>query len=187
MLAKLSEYDLKLAINVSLPQLIQINFIEKLSKIVKSMDLNPKRIILEITESIAMLETKQAIAQMESLKELGFEISIDDFGTGYSSFSRLYQMPLDELKIDTSFIRRLNTEKGLRIVQAIIQIGHALHLRLVAEGVEDLETYEKLKDLGVHNVQGYFIEKPMPFTQFLAFLQKKNNGKESDAKLTYEI
>lgn len=169
--ASLKNDSLNLAINVSLPQLYNLNFIENITNEARKNNVKPSNITLEITESVAMLEASQAISLMKELKERGFEISIDDFGTGYSSLSRLYQLPIDELKIDISFVKRIQTPDGLRIVKAISQIAQAAHLRTVAEGVEDEAAINVLSKLGIDVFQGYFFSAPIPPEKFIEYIK----------------
>jgi EAL domain-containing protein (putative c-di-GMP-specific phosphodiesterase class I) len=112
---------------------------------------------------------------MERLNELnraGFRIAIDDFGTGYSSLSQLHDMPVHEIKIDISFVRRIHTPQGLRVVQAIIQMAAAIRLECVAEGVEDAASAELLTQLGVNTLQGFHFARPMPLAEFDTWLRQ---------------
>jgi EAL domain-containing protein (putative c-di-GMP-specific phosphodiesterase class I) len=111
------------------------------------------------------------LPRLAALKQMGVCVAIDDFGTGYSSLSQLHEMQADELKIDISFVRRLDQPSGLSLVQAIINMASLFGMKTVAEGVEDNATAEKLRSLGVNCLQGYFFAKPMPRAEFLAWLQ----------------
>ena len=122
---------------------------------------------LELTEDILMVDNSHAIKITKSLKLIGYNLAIDDFGTGYSSFSHLKMMPIDELKIDRTFIRDIAKDvKDKAIVKAIVDMGHTLELKLVAEGAEDRAQIELLKEMGCDVVQGYYYSKPMCVEDF---------------------
>ena len=122
---------------------------------------------LEITESMLMKNMEETIDRLQELKNIGITLSIDDFGTGYSSLAYLKRFPLDMLKIDRSFIRNLETDPGNRvIVKTIIDLGHNLNLKLIAEGVENAEQQEALRELKCEYVQGFFFQKPLPAEDF---------------------
>lgn len=162
--------NLTLAVNVSKRQLFTPYFTERLLEEANAHNIPPTRIILEITESVAMLDVEHAADRLQALKQAGFHIAIDDFGTGYSSLSQLHEMRVDELKIDISFVRRLQEPNGLSMVQAIINLARALNLATVAEGVECQEAAAKLGELGVNFLQGYHFAKPMPIEEFEQWL-----------------
>lgn len=159
----------KLALNVSGRQIFHKNFIKDLMISLKRHGLTPKHIKLEITESLA-LQVNETEKILQKLSQLGFMLSLDDFGTGYSSLSRLHDMTTDEMKIDISFVRRIKTENGRAILESIVAMGKSMDLRLVAEGVEDLECAAILKKLGVHFLQGFYFSKPLPNQDCLKFL-----------------
>jgi diguanylate cyclase (GGDEF)-like protein len=152
--------DLKMSINVSKRQLFSADFIAELLADVQTYGLQPGNIILEITESVALTDVANADAHLLALAATGFTLSIDDFGTGYASLSQLHDLPIGELKIDISFVRRLHTEDGYRMVQGILGLAKALRLNTVAEGVEDLETAQLLSLMGVDLLQGYYFSRP---------------------------
>jgi EAL domain-containing protein (putative c-di-GMP-specific phosphodiesterase class I) len=110
------------------------------------------------------------LASLLRLRQIGFALSIDDFGTGYSSLAYLSRLPVDELKIDRSFIVQLHCPEQQAIVKAIIELGLILKLRLVAEGVEEAETCAVLDRLGCHEVQGYLIGRPLPVAEFFTWM-----------------
>jgi diguanylate cyclase (GGDEF)-like protein len=163
-------FDLGLAVNVSKRQLFMPEFTEKLIKDSQYFGIAPQRITLEITESVALMDVEFAMERLNELSRAGFRIAIDDFGTGYSSLSQLHDMPVHEIKIDISFVRRIHTPQGLRVVQAIIQMASAIRLECVAEGVEDAVTAEMLAQLGVNTLQGFHFAKPMPQADFDAWM-----------------
>jgi diguanylate cyclase (GGDEF)-like protein len=131
------------------------------------------QLTIEVTETDVMTDTVQASLTLAAIKKLGVRVAVDDFGTGYSSLSYLNQLPLDEVKIDRSFINRLLRDpQTSSIVRTAIDLSHALGLDAVAEGVEDQATLERLKLLGCDRAQGYFIARPMPADAVLPWLQR---------------
>lgn len=154
--------ELHLSLNISKRQLFAPEFVSNLIQDVGRHELPTSAVVLEITESVALLEVEFAEERLRQLVEAGFTLSIDDFGTGYASLSQLHELPVQELKIDISFVQRVHTPDGLRILQAIVQLGRALGLRTVAEGVEDIQTVNTLRDLDVDALQGYHFGRPVP-------------------------
>jgi diguanylate cyclase (GGDEF)-like protein len=167
-------YDLGLAVNVSKRQLFMPYFSEKLTLDAKEFNIPAQRITLEVTESIALLDVEFASERLNELNRAGFRIAIDDFGTGYSSLSQLHDMPVNEVKIDISFVRRIHTTQGMRVIQAIVQMASAMHLECVAEGVEDSMTADILTNLGVNTLQGFYFGKPMPMDDFTIWLNTRD-------------
>jgi diguanylate cyclase (GGDEF)-like protein len=176
-----SGHDLGLAVNVSKRQLFMPDFTAKLTRDAERFGIAPQRITLEITESIALLDVEFAAERLNELNIAGFRIAIDDFGTGYSSLSQLHDMPVHEIKIDISFVRRIHTPQGLRVVQAIIQMAAAMKLECVAEGVEDAATARLLSELGVNTLQGFHYAKPMPAMEFDVWLAAHSSGRANGA------
>jgi EAL domain-containing protein (putative c-di-GMP-specific phosphodiesterase class I) len=118
---------------------------------------------LEITETIAMGDADRSAVVLSELKALGVRLDIDDFGTGYSSLSRLQRFPVDTLKIDRSFISRMDTDNETReIVRIIVMLAHGLRLKVVAEGVETQVQADMLKEIGCELAQGYLYSRPVP-------------------------
>ncbi|MBU1396631.1 MAG: EAL domain-containing protein [Gammaproteobacteria bacterium] len=161
---------LKLAINVSKRQLMSVDFYPMLLDLVGRYGMSPTQIKLEITESIALDGIEQAKVYLQRLSDAGFTLSLDDFGTGFSSLSHVHELPLDEIKIDISFVRRIRTPEGAVLVKTIVDMGHAMQLALVAEGVEDLETATILQGMGVEMLQGYHFSRPMPKEECAGFI-----------------
>jgi diguanylate cyclase (GGDEF)-like protein len=152
----------KVAVNVSA---LQFNpaFIRSVQRILLETGLDPARLELELTEGVVMDDGKSTLQGLDELKELGVSLSIDDFGTGYSSLSYLSRFPLDELKIDRSFVIEFDkSENDASLVVAIIAMARSMNLRLIAEGVETLEQYRFLTRNGAHVIQGYLFSKPVP-------------------------
>lgn len=153
---------LSISVNMSLRQFFQDDLVETVANALKEAELEPQYLVLEITESLA-INVERAIPMLNSLKELGVQIAIDDFGTGYSSFNYLHQLPIDQLKIDQSFIRNLSKDlNNEAIVETIITLGHHLKLDLTAEGVETKEQLAFLQQHQCNGIQGFLISKPLP-------------------------
>jgi diguanylate cyclase (GGDEF)-like protein/PAS domain S-box-containing protein len=151
----------RVSINVSSKQFEEENFIARLEEILQKYDVKSGLIMLELTEGILIQNFKETIEKLHKLKALGISLSIDDFGTGYSSLSYLKQLPMDELKIDKSFIDDLTTDENDEIItQTIISIGQKFGLDVIAEGVETQEQFEKLHSFGCYLFQGYFFARP---------------------------
>ena len=131
------------------------------------LSLDPRYLELEITESMVMHHPEKTIAMLEKLNQMGIQLSIDDFGTGYSSLSHLKRFPVQKLKIDQSFVRDIHLDKNSEaIVQAVISLGRAMGLRVIAEGVETRQQLAFLCAHGCDEVQGYYFSKPLPFQEF---------------------
>jgi len=158
------------SINISQCQFNSSTLKGELFKAIEAFDVSPTRIKLEITESMLAGDLMGTVKQMEELKSQGFVFSIDDFGTGYSCLKHLSVFPIDELKIDKSFIDKvLNSASGQSIVQSIIGLGHSLNINIVAEGVESAEQLTILKSMGVNAVQGYLFAKPLTHSNYLTW------------------
>nr|WP_255573372.1 EAL domain-containing protein [Anoxybacillus sp. ST4] len=164
---------MKIGINISGVHFQQDDFVEQLSTIVKENDVHPRFFKLELTESTIMPNAEESVQKLVQLKQCGFKLAIDDFGTGFSSLSYLHRFPIDILKIDQSFIRRLSLySDDATIVSTIIMMAHNLHLAVVAEGVETEQQYAFLEEQRCDFAQGYYISKPMPFDELQPFIQE---------------
>lgn len=164
---------LKVAINISILQLMQDNFVNMILDVVKKKGLKPEYLELEITETILMEFVEQNMDKIKKLNDSGISISLDDFGTGYSSLTYLKELPFNILKIDKSFIDEVMTSKEKSILtSSIISFAHKLELKVVAEGVETKEQLDYLCDHKCDIAQGYFISRPMPKGEALDFLIK---------------
>jgi diguanylate cyclase (GGDEF)-like protein len=154
--------ELVLAINVSAKQFQQPNFVEEVSNAIQASGASPHLLKLELTESTVLGKVEETIARMHRLKALGISFAMDDFGTGYSSLQYLKRLPLDQIKIDQSFVRDLHQDPDdMAIVQTIIAMGRALSLQVIAEGVETVEHWRYLNKHQCHAYQGYYFCKPM--------------------------
>ncbi|MFK5894564.1 MAG: GGDEF domain-containing phosphodiesterase, partial [Pseudomonadota bacterium] len=163
-------HEIKIAVNISTQTLTQVAFIEFLKKTIVDFHTG-SFLIFEITENLFLAEYDRLSETLHTIRELGIILSIDDFGTGYSSLSRLKKLPVSELKIDCSFVMEMiNQQDDEIIVKSTIDLAHNLGLTVVAEGVENKATYDRLKELGCDTIQGYYISKPLPITLFNEFL-----------------
>ncbi|MDP3422526.1 MAG: EAL domain-containing protein [Burkholderiaceae bacterium] len=153
---------LSIAVNVSTRDLQDPGFASRVQQMVEASGIQPNRLRLEITESGLMEDARQSMALLHALSDIGLPLSIDDFGTGYSSLAYLQQMPVSELKIDRSFIDRLDTSPGTqRLVHAMVEMGHGLGLVVTAEGVETDAEKATITALGVDVMQGYLGSRPL--------------------------
>lgn len=159
--------NLALAVNVSAQQFRQHDFVDKVTALTHSHGVNPARLKLELTESVILSDVADVVAKMRALKDLGVKLSMDDFGMGYSSLSYLKQLPLDQLKIDQSFVRDIATNNNdAVIVQTIIDMAQNFRMDVIAEGVETKAQLDFLKQNGCLSYQGYLFSKPVPIDEF---------------------
>ncbi|WP_143870274.1 bifunctional diguanylate cyclase/phosphodiesterase [Catenovulum sediminis] len=157
-----------LSVNISPSLLLDRSFENNMMDILLAYGLTPSDIRLEITESIFMQNYELAIANLKSLRKLGFTIALDDFGTGFSSLNYLWKLPIDEVKIDKSFIANMSQDDSLfTMVESIIELCKKLKLEVVAEGVESRVEFNILKGLGCDTCQGYYYSKPLPSELFI--------------------
>jgi len=164
--------DLTLAVNVSTKQLRSPDFVTQVQRILLETGVRPALLKLELTESIVLENVEDTIAKMRELKLLGVSFSMDDFGTGYSSLQYLKRLPLDQIKIDQSFVRDIVSDPNdAAIVQTIIAMGEVLGLSVIAEGVETEAQREFLDLRGCHAFQGYLFGIPVPLPDFEARLK----------------
>jgi diguanylate cyclase (GGDEF)-like protein len=161
---------LRMAVNISMPQFRDPNFVDMVKNIITEFGVEPDRVELEITESVVMDEPQIVIEALQELKLFGVKVAIDDFGTGFSSMSYLQQLPLDRLKVDRSFVNEIKPGKSAFIAETIVTLGNKLGLSTIAEGVEKREQASYMLKLGCDEAQGYLFAKPMPYEQLLEFL-----------------
>ncbi|WP_018459014.1 EAL domain-containing protein [Bradyrhizobium sp. WSM4349] len=158
-----------IAINVSALQMRQKNFVEEVRAIIEQTGANPHRLKIELTESTLVSNVDDVIAKMGKLKAIGIGFSLDDFGTGYSALSYLKRLPLDQLKIDRSFVKDVLVDSNdAAIAQMIIALSRSLGLSVIAEGVETEEQYAFLARHGQLSYQGYLFGRPMPAEDFVS-------------------
>lgn len=161
----------KVAVNVSALQFSPA-FIRRVQEVLLESELAPSKLELELTEGVVMDDGQGTLQALCELKEMGVSLSIDDFGTGYSSLSYLSRFPLDELKIDRSFVIEYDkSENDASLVVAIIAMARSMNLQLVAEGVETLEQYQFLTSNGAHVIQGYLFSKPVTADELQPLLE----------------
>jgi EAL domain-containing protein (putative c-di-GMP-specific phosphodiesterase class I) len=158
--------SLSLALNISSRLLFKDDFIAQVQRILAETQANPRQLKLEITESLLLSDKREAAQRMQALQALGIRFSIDDFGTGYSSMAYLQQLPLNQLKIDQSFVRVLPEISSLAIVRAIMALAHSLGLEVIAEGVETQAQWDVLRDNGCQFFQGYLFSQPVAVAVF---------------------
>jgi diguanylate cyclase (GGDEF)-like protein/PAS domain S-box-containing protein len=163
---------LTVAVNVSPLQFRQPDFVEQVNQVLVASGANPRRLKLELTETMLLDDVEQAICKMAALKVRGVNFALDDFGTGYSSLSYLQRLPISQLKIDRSFVRDiLNSASDAAITRTIISLAHTMGLAAIAEGVETPEQFALLAELGCDAYQGYWFGRPMPVQAFESILQ----------------
>ena len=163
---------LSLAVNLSVRNLLEPNLADRVAALIAKAGVPPATLTLEITESGVMTDPEAAIAMLRGLRHVGVRLSVDDFGTGYSSLSYLKRLPVDEVKLDKSFVLNMTSDADdAAIVRSTIELAHNLGLQLVAEGVEDQETLELLAALGCDLVQGYHLARPMPADRLALLLR----------------
>ena len=171
--ASASHFDLQIAVNVSARQFQQADFVAQVRDVLTHSGANPSRLKLELTESVVLENVEDAIQKMTAIKRMGINFSMDDFGTGYSSLSYLARLPLDQLKIDQSFVSNLpGNRNDETITRTIITLGRELSMHVIAEGVETEAQHQFLQTHGCHAYQGYWFSRPLPLDVFDAFLQQ---------------
>jgi|tagenome__1003787_1003787.scaffolds.fasta_scaffold20962247_2 diguanylate cyclase (GGDEF)-like protein len=164
--------DLAIAVNLSTRSLHDGRLVEEVVRLLRRHDVPASRLTLEVTEGSVMADPARATAVLHELRDLGVRLSVDDFGTGYSSLSYLKKLPVHEVKIDRSFITGLTLQgEDAAIVRAIVDLGRHLGLEVVAEGVEDQQTWDLLASMGCHLVQGWHLSRPMPIDHLLGWLR----------------
>ena len=163
--------SLKVAVNLSPIQFTGAGLVGEVEQALRGAGLAPHRLELEITESVLLQENDAILRMLHRLRDLGVRISMDDFGTGYSSLSYLRRFPFDKIKVDQSFVRNLERDKGtVAIVRAVVSLGRALGMSVLAEGVETKEQLKLLRDEGCDELQGYLFSKPQPIQHVPALI-----------------
>jgi len=159
--------ELSVSVNVPPPLLMESEILSVVSDALAIHDITPSRLCIEVTESIMVDNPEIILQQLARLSEIGVKISLDDFGTGFCSLAYFRDLPVDEIKIDKSFVlRMLESDKDLAIVKAVIDLAHNFSMRVVAEGVENMEIAHRLADLGCDVLQGYVFDRPLPADEF---------------------
>jgi diguanylate cyclase (GGDEF)-like protein/PAS domain S-box-containing protein len=169
--------DLRMSVNVSSLQLTHPDFVSHVQRALAAADMRPSQLTLEVTESVLMDGIENAVSTLSALRHMGVTLSIDDFGTGYSSLSYLATLPIDQLKVDRSFIERMNRDaEGGEIVKAIFKLGHALSKQVFAEGIETGAQLSQLQELGCEYGQGFLISRPVNAERAAGFLNGRTAG-----------
>jgi diguanylate cyclase len=165
-------HPVKLAVNLSMRQLQQANFLEMVERVLRETGIDPARLQLELTESCLMQQVNTTIYTLQQLKQLGLAIAIDDFGTGYSSLTYLSKLPIDTLKIDHTFVSQLTVDKNAAVIsRTIVEMAHRLQLNVVAEGVETQGQLTFLHQLGCQSVQGFLYSPALKAQDVLRYAQ----------------
>jgi diguanylate cyclase (GGDEF)-like protein len=166
---------LPIAVNLSTRSLMDLQLPDHLAELLIARDVPPAYLRLELTESFLMADSTRSSGVLDRLARVGVGMSIDDFGTGYSSLSYLRRLPIEEIKIDRSFVMQMQVDANdFAIVHATVELGRNLGLRVVAEGVEDIATFDKLAEFGCDEAQGFYISRPMPADEFARWLSVRN-------------
>lgn len=165
--------DLSISINVAEIQFEEKGFLGFIEKTIKDTNVNPKKIIIEITERILMSQSECVLETIQKIREKGIKIYIDDFGTKYSSLNYLFRFPIDGIKIDKSFIDKINeSKKELTIIKNMVNLAEEIGIEVVAEGVEEKQQLEALKDINCNKIQGYIFSKPIDSNEIIKYLNK---------------
>ena len=164
------------SINVSMRQLVQKGYAKRLGETVQSAGIDPSKLTIEVTESMAIADMDAALKVLNEIREVGVRLAMDDFGVGYSSLSSLQELPFDIIKIDKSFVQKVTeNDTSLAVVRSIISLCHALGLRVTGEGIETLDHYEVLRQLECDFGQGYLFARPLPIEEFLCLVHEYDN------------
>ncbi len=176
-------HDLTVAANLSARNLLDQHLVEDIGTIIEELNLPPGVLTLELTESTVMSESKRSMEILNGLHDLGVRLSVDDFGTGYSSLAHLRRLPVSELKIDRSFVSSMTVnEHDAVIVRSLVELSKNLGLRTVAEGVENREAWDRLKEFGCEQAQGFLISRALPAEQFVTWLGTQEVGRLASAE-----
>jgi EAL domain-containing protein (putative c-di-GMP-specific phosphodiesterase class I) len=169
-----SGLDVTVAVNLSARSLLDANLVQDVRRCLRQAGVPASALVLELTETSVMADPGRSGEVLGELSALGCHLAIDDFGTGYSSLSRLKQLPVDEIKIDKSFVLHMASDvDDATIVRSIIDLARNLGLTAVAEGVEDAESWHTLNDLGCAQIQGFFFSRPMPAEDLAGWLEQQ--------------
>jgi EAL domain-containing protein (putative c-di-GMP-specific phosphodiesterase class I) len=164
-------HDVRVAVNLSVSNLLDTALHTTIHDRLRAHGLSPRALVLEITEDVLMTDPNGARLVLEQLRALGINLSLDDYGTGYNSLAYLQALPIDELKVDRSFVTGIGTNpKSRAIVEATVALGRSLGLDLVAEGIETESDWHELEILGVDMAQGYWLSRPQPAENFVRWL-----------------
>jgi len=166
-----SGLDIPIAVNLSVRDVQNVDLPEMLARLLDAWVIDPSLLKVEITESAVMSDPTRALRVLNHLRQMGVELAIDDFGTGYASMTYLNMLPIDELKIDKSFVMGITAnDSDAAIVRAIIELAHQLGIKVIAEGIENQATWDLLVELGCDAGQGYFVSRPLPALDMVHWL-----------------
>jgi diguanylate cyclase (GGDEF)-like protein/PAS domain S-box-containing protein len=166
--------QVSVAVNLSSRNLHDQHLVDMIARLIRTWAVSPTWLTLEIGESAIMTDSLRVRENLTQLHEMGVKISIDDFGTGYSSLALLTRLPVDELKIDTSFVRNMGASSAdASVVRSVIELGHSLRMQVIAEGVENREAWDRLAELGCDLAQGYCVSPPLPPDECADWLRKR--------------
>lgn len=172
---KKDDKDLFISVNISPKDFYYIDVVEELMGLVREYDLDPRKLRIEITETVMMTDVQAKFRMLDELRQAGFIVEMDDFGSGYSSLNLLKDMPVDVLKLDMKFLSASgNDKKAQTIIRNIIRLSEELNIVSLTEGVETVQQYDQLSEMGCELFQGYYFAKPMPRDDFEAFASEKN-------------
>ena len=167
-------FDLTVAVNVAMRNILDDQFPTELERMLERYGLDPGVLELELTETSVLADPPRAKEILQRLRDTGVSLAVDDFGTGYASLAYLSELPVDEIKIDRSFVMAMDREEQhARIVRSTIDLGRNLCLSVVAEGVESAAVWDRLAELGCDSAQGYFLAKPLPPDELTAWLSNR--------------
>lgn len=182
--------DINLAVNLSAKMLDDLKLPDRIDEILQTQDFNPARLVLEVTESAAMEDPARSMDILTRLRLKGVKLSIDDFGTGYSSLVQLYRLPFSEIKVDRSFVMEAKASKeAATIVDSIVALGRRLDLAVIAEGIENQETYDWLRGLGCNVGQGHHMSPPLGAESFVRWLAQWSRARcrESSGNVSLKV
>ena len=169
--------DIEVTINLSPAQFYQSDLEIRLQELIAETGVSPTMVTLEITEGLLLEPSPRIMATLQAIRDLGFQIALDDFGTGFSSLSYLVEYRFDKLKIDRSFVSAISQAGSAQtVVQAVIRLGHALGMEVVAEGVETVTDSVTMRFWGSDHLQGYFFSRPLPADELIAFIGSYNSS-----------
>lgn len=167
--------QVSVSVNVSAQDIESPAFYGGIADVIRELRLEPGRLTLEIAESGLLSETENSLRNLQSIAALGVRLSVDDFGTGYATLTQLQKLPVHELKVDRSFVSGMNQNRGNQtIVRSTIELGKQLGLRVTAEGVETVAELRALAAMGCHEIQGYYLAKPMPPAEVIAWIEMRH-------------
>ncbi|MEY2423257.1 MAG: hypothetical protein QOI95_3324 [Acidimicrobiaceae bacterium] len=153
--------EVPVAVNISGRHLLSRHLPDHISAVLDKTGIDPHRLSIEITETVLLADLIAAAVELDAVRALGVSVAIDDFGTGYTSLAHLQQLPIDTIKIDRSFISQLNVRRGSSLVRMVTDLGHAIDINIVAEGVETDEEMSALQAMGADHIQGYLLSRPL--------------------------